>query len=342
MDAKVTGDKSRRPTLRDVANLVGVDPSLVSRVVSNDPRSTASVKTTKRILEAVQVLGYKPNLMARGLRMSRTLTLGLLLPSLNNPMYSDVILGVEERALELGYGIVIGMHLEGAPVRSFTRLLEQGRVDGLLIASGVLSDEFMRGIANSGHGPVVMVNRRVKGVKASVIVDDASAAAMATAHLVGAGHKHIAGLFGPSTIDTTRRRRQGYQSLMKRHNLDPIEIEMPSWGIRDGHRATSELLLSHPQTTALFASTFLMGVGAIRASLDLGRKVPDSVSVIALHDAEIAEFLDPPLSTVRLPSREMGATAVDLTLSMIEGGEAKSIMVKSPMDLVVRKSVRWT
>ena len=115
---------------------------------------------------------------------------------------------------------------------------------------------------------------------------------------------------------------------------------MPSWGIKDGQRATTEILMRHPQVTALFASTFLMGVGAIRASVDLGRKVPNSVSVIALHDSEIAEFFDPSISTVRLPSREMGARAVDLAISMIEGGEAQSIMVKSPIDLVARNSAQ--
>lgn len=339
-DFKLAANKSRRPTLRDVANLAGVDPSLVSRVVSNDPRSTASAKTANRIMAAVHTLGYKPNLVARGLRISRTSTLGLLLPGLNNPMYNEVVIGAEQRALELGYGVVIGIHTDGAPVNYFTRLLEEGRVDALLIASGVFTDEFMRGIANSGNGPVVMVNRRVKGVKASVIVDDTSAAAMAVEHLVGLGHKHIAGLFGPATIDTTRRRRMGYQSVMKRHNLKLIDIEMPSWGIKDGQRATNEILMRHPQVTALFASTLLMGVGAIRASVDLGRKVPGSVSVIALHDSEIAEFFDPSISTVRLPSREMGARAVDLAISMIEGGEAQSIMVKSPIDLVARNSAQ--
>ena len=178
----------RRATLRDVAALAKVDASLVSRVINGDPKAGAAPQTRQRIIDAVEQLDYRPNVAARGLRMARTWTIGVLVPSVTNPMYADVIAGAEGRAQELGYGVVFRTHVEGEREDTFTRLLQQGRVDGLIVASGLLRDAFMRRIASGQSGPVVLVNRRVNRVKASVIVDDAAGAALATRHLLDNGH----------------------------------------------------------------------------------------------------------------------------------------------------------
>ena len=137
----------RRATLRDVAALAKVDASLVSRVINDDPKAGAAPETRQRIIDAVRQLDYRPNVVARGLRMARTWTMGVLVPSVTNPMYADVIAGAEGRAQELGYGVVFRTHVEGEREELFTRLLQQGRVDGLIVASGLLRDAFIRRIA---------------------------------------------------------------------------------------------------------------------------------------------------------------------------------------------------
>ncbi|HSY88813.1 MAG TPA: LacI family DNA-binding transcriptional regulator, partial [Verrucomicrobiae bacterium] len=196
--ARLPGGRERkRITIRDVAARAGVDASLVSRVLNDHPKASAGPATRERILEAARSLGYQPNLAARSLRMARTWTLGLMLPNLTNPLYAAIARAAEGRAQERGFGLVFGTHVEGEAEATFTRLLQQGRVDGLLTASGVLGDAFIRRFANGEQGPVVMLNRRVRGVRAAVTVDDAAGAALAVRHLAELGHTQIAGIFGP-------------------------------------------------------------------------------------------------------------------------------------------------
>ena len=141
-------------TLRDVAAVASVDPSAVSRVVNNDPRVSVSEATRKRILETVAQLGYRPNVGARGLQSSKTWTIGFILPSLSNPMYEPIARGVEMEADERGYGIVLGSQIAGRTPKTFAALLQEGRVDGLLVASSTLHDDFIREIVERpGRSP---------------------------------------------------------------------------------------------------------------------------------------------------------------------------------------------
>lgn len=143
-DGKSTDFKQVRATIRDVARIAKVDPSLVSRIVNKDPKASASPATRKRVLDAVEELGYRANSAARMLKTAQTQMIGLMLPDMANPMYAAIILGVEQRCKELGYGILLGDHAEGNSEKIFTDLLERGQVDGLLIASGILSDTFLK------------------------------------------------------------------------------------------------------------------------------------------------------------------------------------------------------
>lgn len=338
-DDDASPPRGRRATLRDVAARAGVDASLVSRIINGDPRASAAPPTRQRILDAVRDLNYQPNVAARNLRMARTWTIGVLVPSVTNPMYADVLAGAEARAQDLGYGVVFGTHVEGDREDTFTRLLQTGRVDGLLVASGLLRDGFMRRIASGDHGPVVLVNRRVNGVKASVVVDDQAGAALATRHLVDNGHVRIAGLFGPPAIDTSRRRRRGYTRALADAGLDPLTIEMPGWDFRSGYEGTSRVLEADPDVSAVFVSTMVMAVGAVRALSEHGRSVPDDVSLVALHDSDLANYLVPPLTTVSLPVLEMGGQAVDLLAGLINGEGPRSIVVAGDPVLISRQSV---
>jgi LacI family transcriptional regulator len=328
-----------RATIRDVANAAGVDPSLVSRVVNNDPKASASPATRARILEAVEELGYRANAAARGLASSSTQTLGLVLPDLANPMYGSVLAGVAREAEATGYGLIVASRAEGEPEESFSRLLQTGPVDGLLVASGLFGDDFLRKITHVGGGPVVLVNRRVRGVHASVTVDDAAGSALAVGHLVEHGHRDIIGLFGPDEIDTSLRRRTGYEQGMRDGGSEPRSIGLESWSMHSGYEAALEILQSGQRPTALFASTVAMGIGILRATRELGIDVPTDLSVIALHDIELADYLAPPLTVVKMPTEDMGARAVRLLVSLIGGGEPANQVVRGPMSVVERATV---
>src|SRR5579875_600668 len=331
--------RTRRVTLRDVAAAARVDPSAVSRVVNNDPRVSVSEATRQRILEKVAQLGYRPNVGARGLRTSKTWTIGFVLPSLGNPMYEPIVRGVETEAHERGYGIVLGSQIEGRSPGTFASLLQEGRVDGLLVASSSLHDDFIRDIIEHGPGPVVPVNRRVEGVKSCVVVNDEAASAKAVHYLAGLGHELIGGIFGPSEIDTAIRRKKGFLEAVAEASVSSVGVDRPGGTAEHGYTAARQILRDAPEVTAIYASTLLMGLGVLRAAAEEGRAVPSSLSVICLHDnPAVSAYLVPPLTTVRLPTEEMGRRAVQLLIERAEGGPERAIMIEGDGEILERAS----
>jgi LacI family transcriptional regulator len=310
----------------------------VSRVLNDHPKASAGPATSERIRDAARTLGYHPNLVARGLRTARTSTLGLLLPNLSNPLYVAIARAAERRAHERSFGLVFGTHDEGEEEATFARMLQQGRVDGLLTASSLLGDAFLRRFANGDHGPVVMVNRRVRGVQSGVTVDDAGGAALATKHLADLGHTEIAGIFGPAAIDTTRQRLAGFLAQGERAGIRTLRIETNGFDPLAGNSAALEIFKTHRRVTAIFASTFAIGMGVHRAARQRGVRIPEDISLIALHDSELAEYLSPALTTVGLPVEEMAHRAVDLLVDLIHGGAPRRVVIKTSPGLMLRES----
>ena len=262
--------RTRRVTLRDVAQVADVDPSAVSRVVNNDPSSSVSEATRKRILDAVAQLGYRPSISARGLRTSRTWTIGFILPSLSNPMYEPIVRGVEMEAETRGYGIVLGSQVEGRSPKTFASLLQEGRVDGLLVASSTLHDDYIREIVEHGPGPVVPVNRRVEGVKSSVVVDDEGASRTAVNYLKSLGHNALGGIFGPAELDTAVRRKRGFLDAVKDGGLASYEVDEQGWGAEHGYAGAHRILSQQPGTTAIYGGQSLSSVLASLQSAGYG------------------------------------------------------------------------
>lgn len=331
---------ARPPTLRDVAAYAKVDPSVVSRVLNDDPRQTVTAETKERILAGVKKLGYTPNVMARGLRLARTWTIGLVLPDLTNPVYGQMVQGAQERAHSSGYEIVLGSSVgdEQAIEASFARLLSQGRVDGLLVASATAEDDVIRDVA-AASAPVVVLNRRVEGVESSVIADDAAGARLATQHVIGLGHTRLGHIGGPARFDTSIRRREGFERAARDGNAQLAAVRAgTSYDSEAGYGAALELFRDHPDVTAVFAANVVIALGAIRAALESGRSIPADLSVVALHDMQLAAFTQPPLTTVALPLAEVGAAAVDLLLEKIDGKSGKARVIGTPPELVLRGS----
>ena len=331
--------RGRQPTLRDVALVAAVDPSVVSRVLRNDPRLNITVETRERVLQAAERLKYRPNAQARGLRLRRTWTIGFVLPDIGNPVYSQVVHGAQARGEEAGYAIAVGIPLARQSVgHAFRRLLDELRFDGLLVASSRRDDEELVALT-SGGAPVVVVNRRIAGIENSVVVDDAAGAAVATEHLLELGHTRVAHIAGPPDIDTSVRRRAGFAASMNVRGIEEyVVISAAEYRARAGYDAALELLEAAPDVTGVFVANVLLGLGVIRAVIERGLKVPEDVSVVALHDFPIAEFFAPPLTTVAMPLRELGVAAVDMLLRCIDGQPGESLMLDLAPRLVVRSS----
>jgi LacI family transcriptional regulator len=318
--------------------LASVDVSLVSRVLRDDPKGFASADTRARIKQAALTLGYRANASARGLRNSKTRTFGLLLPGFTSPVYSSIAQGVEQQAQRRGYGLVLGTHAAGDPHETITDMLMHGRVDAMMVASGQIEDESLRELVERAPRSVVLVNRQVRGVSASVILRDSDASALAVNHLFELHHRSICGIFGSHTLDTMVRRKNGFLAACKKHSIAGTTIEVRDRDYAAGYEATVRALRHSSAPTALVAGTFPMGVGALAATRDAGIVVPDDISVLALHTDRLADFLSPRLSTVALPTQQLGAEAVELAIVLAEGGTPRRIVVPHPPKLLLRDS----
>jgi LacI family transcriptional regulator len=325
---------SRQPVrLRDVAEAAGVDSSTVSRVLSGDRSLSVRPETRRRVLETAARLRYRPNRSARALKTARTMAIGMIVPELANVAYASIAQGADERASRAGYALLVAT----GSVRDRLSTLE-GRIDGLLV--GIATSETLD-IGELGGGlPAILVNRREPIGIPSVTVDDEAGAALATAHLLAIGHRRIAHVGGPQNSDTGRRRLAGYRAALVAHGVEPLAelVTEASYDEAGGQLAAERLLRLRPLPTALFVANVRAAIGALAVARRLGLRVPADLSIVGFHDAPIATYLDPPLTTVRMPLAEMGGSAVEILLAVINGETVDDLRVGMPPELVVRAS----
>jgi LacI family transcriptional regulator, galactose operon repressor len=321
------------PRLRDVADAAGVDPSIASRILSGDGALTVRPDTRQRVLEAASRLAYRPNTSARALKTRKTMAIGMIVPELTNVAYATIAMGADERASRAGYALLVAT---GA-VRDRLDAID-GRIDGLLV--GIATSETIRMGDLGGSLPTVLVNRHELLGLPSVTVDDEAGSALATEHLLSLGHRHVGHVAGPQNSDTGRRRRAGFVRAMRGSGVEPP----PGWMVEasydeaGGDLAASRLLRAAPRPTALFVANVRAAIGALAAARRLGLSVPGDLSLVGFHDAPVAVYLDPSLTTVRMPLREMGSAAVDSLFALLEGRTVEDVRVASPPELVVRGS----
>lgn len=331
-------------TLADVADLAGVDRSTVSKVLAGSKEVRVREETRLRIFDAAHRLGYRPNGMARALRTNRSQTLGLVLPRLDNPVFSDMTNGIEAAARARGYSILIN-RISGANAReAFMHMVTANQVDGVLVIS-FDSDRMLEDALAGLPVPVVMINRRAVNGTGYVVHDSFRAAEMATRHLIEAGHRRILHLAGRSEGFNGSQRLAGYRAALEAAGLAFDESLVLSVGY-DPELAASALadyLRTIPaatrRPTALFAATLVTAAGALRTLHECGFELPKDFSVIALNDGLLASLVFPQLTTVALQSVEMGSRAAAMLIDQIEENRPARGEVLQPGDLIVRNSV---
>ena len=330
----------RPPRLRDIAELAKVDISVVSRTLNNDPNLAIAPDTRQRILDVAAQLNYRPNAMARGLRQSKTMMLGLLVPDVGNFVYFELIHGIEEQAFEEGYVLVLAnAAAQDKTKEAYRRLVLEGRVDGLLVASAA-DNEDLPGELDAASDPVVWVNRGAAHGP-SIVEDDERGIELAVQHLVELGHTKIAHIAGPQNVDTGRRRLQGFVNAMQDLNLpirDDHIVEQPF--TEEGGVACMEALLETDDLpTAIVASSLSAAIGALKVAKETGLSIPDDLSFVAFHDAVIAQYLDPPMTTIRMPLRELGRAAVRNLLDLMAGKPLpEQVVISTPPEIITRGS----
>lgn len=332
---------SRRVTIDDVARLAEVHKATVSRALNAQTRGQVNAETLKRVKRAARQLGYVPNAMARGLRTSRSMTIGVIIPDLMNPIFPPMIRGIEHVLQAQGYTVLIAntdSH-DDVEISAFESLLQR-RVDGFILATGRLDDQPVMEDAAAADVPVVLVNRGFgMGGYPLVSGDNVRGIDLAIAHLVELGHRHIVHVAGPSAFSTTRSRAEAFEVAATRAGLEHDTIYAAALTTDAGFAAADELL-SHAETcpTALVAGNDLVALGLIRRLRTAGLHCPEEVSVVGFNDMPFAEDFWPPLTTVHMPLREIGAEAARLLLRGIEVGEQEAVTLTLPVSLVVRGS----
>lgn len=332
-------------TIKDVAKKAGVSPSTVSRALSGN----ASVKesTKQKILEAAKLLNYRPNLLAQGLKEGKTKTIGLIIPNIRNPIYPALARGVEDTAKKFGYSVVLCNTDEDVKAeKEYIQKLRKRWVDGLLIAPAAKETEHIVELQKEGF-PMIIIVRNVDFLANAVIIDNFRAAYDAVSFLIKTGHQRIAIIKGNQQLALYRERFRGYKQALLDAGL-PVHEELITgdesdsvqWSL-DGYNAVYSLFAQNIKFDAVFATTDLRAIGAIRAIKDHGYKVPEDISVIGFDNLEFSSLIDPPLSTVSQPLYDIGVRAVNKLLALIntETMQEPTVEIMSS-ELIIRRSTR--
>lgn len=330
--------------LVDVAELAGVTPAVVSRVLNNDVTLRVRPETRERIQAAAAELRYVANARGRALQSARTGAIGVFIPSLTSPVNAAILTGAQRAASERDLTLLLAdSQAQAASAETFSSLAAQGRVDGFLFqrTSEMRDEDVIRTLA--AGVPAILLNGRVAGAEPSVCVDDEAGGQTATEHLLSFGHRRIGHVAGPPPTDTAARRRAGYERALTAAGIaleERLVVAASDYAAAAGAEAAAVLLAAERRPTAVFAANVVIAIGVLAAAARLGIRVPEELSVIGLHDMWFAEHTSPPLSTVEMPLQQLGETAVHELARLLEGAGPSAVMLRSPAPrLVSRASV---
>jgi DNA-binding LacI/PurR family transcriptional regulator len=340
------------PTIHDVARRLKVSATTVWRAINDQPR--VSARTKDRVLRAVRRLGYQPSLLAQSLSQGRTQTLGVVVPTIGNPVYATLVRAVEHAAFERDYNIILcdtDFHMERE--QRYLDLLLRRKVEGVLIiptaqreepdAAGILA------VRQAGV-PVVAMQQPLEGIP-QVAPDNQGASRAMIAHLIGLGHRRIALVHGglypwhPSIIE----RFEGYKQALADAGIAfdaDLVVQAGTFAavLAEGSGAfdaapVSALLRRHALPTAIFAPTDVLAIRVMAVIRSLGLRIPDDIAVVGFDDIAMAEYLDPPLTTVRHPATLVGRRATELLFEQLASGQlAPPTIERLPCELMIRQS----
>ncbi|WP_435923469.1 LacI family DNA-binding transcriptional regulator [Paenibacillus sp. DYY-L-2] len=325
-------------TIKDVAKLAGVALSTASYALSGD--SKVSAKTREKVLEAARQLNYHKNGFAMDLKRSRTNTIALILTDLSGPYYSELIRSVQDVALSNGYDLVACSSMGGRESTA-VKYLREKRVDGAIVLAQNITDEILLNAASASF-PIIAMDRLTTGEGLiSVVVDGELGGYKATRYLIDKGHRSIAYISGPANSYDNSVRYQGYLRAMHEAGLE----EKAKWRlsgnfVRDGgYKATKMMLMQGEIPSAVFYGNDEMAIGGIKAMEEDGFSVPGDISVIGFDDIQLAEYVQPPLTTIRQPMYDSGSLAGHLLFQLLNDEQVND-SYKLKVELIERRSVQ--
>jgi LacI family transcriptional regulator len=331
-----------KATLRDVAKAAGVHLSTASRALNIETQHRLTPDVVERVRMIAGKLGYRVNAFASSLRTKRSNAIGILVPDLWNPGFPAIVAGVQEVVSREGYEITIAS--DGNDPARHAAVIESmlsRQVDGLILATAFLKDPAIMSLVSRGV-PAVMVNRRdEQGRAPSVVTDDERGIALAIEHLVSLGHRHICHVAGPQNLSTGVTRMRGFLEATKALGLKVHQSQIvvaDSYSREAGARAASRMIGQSRQMTALVAANDLLALGCYDSFHASGIRCPADVSITGYNDMPFVDLVSPPLTTIKVEHRQMGAEAAHLLLRRIADRDSAMVDIVLRPTLIVRAS----
>ncbi|EGY3977591.1 DNA-binding transcriptional regulator CytR [Salmonella enterica] len=328
-------------TMKDVALKAKVSTATVSRALMNPDKVSQS--TRSRVEQAALEVGYFPQSMGRNVKRNESRTILVIVPDICDPFFSEIIRGIEVTAAEQGYLVLIGdcAH-QNQKEKTFLNLIITKQIDGMVLLSSRLpfdaSVEEQRNLP-----PMVMSNEFAPELELPTVhIDNLTAAFNAMNYLLDLGHKRIGCIAGPEDMPLCHYRLQGYVQALRRSGIvvDPHYIARGDFTFEAGANALKQLLEQPLPPTAVFCHSYVMALGALSWAKRQGLKVPDDLSIIGFDNIALAEFCDPPLTTVAQPRFDIGREAMLLLLDQMQGQNVSSGSRLMDCELIIRGSTR--
>lgn len=325
-------------TITDVAKEAGVSVATVSRVINGS--GFVAAETKQRVQEAIDRLSYSPNVYSRNLRKQESRMILVLLPDLENPFYGRIFTGMEKRAREDGYGLLIGTTNKD-PIREHAQLkmLDQKQADGVILLSPVLPPDSLEQL--NERFPVVQCCEYLEGANVScVTIDNYAAYYKLARHLIQLGHRNIHMLSSINEFSSTKTRENAFRDALKDHGLpfDESMIRRGNYSFETGYAGTQTLLQMKARPTAIMCVSDTVAAGCMSAACDAGLSIPGDLAITGFDDIDLARMLHPSLTTVHQPHTQLGFTAVDMLLQRISSGANAVHHTLLPYELIIRRS----
>ncbi|HEY1794025.1 MAG TPA: LacI family DNA-binding transcriptional regulator [Opitutaceae bacterium] len=327
-------------TIKDVARLAGVSIATASAVINN--KGTTSERMKKKVEDAMSGLDYRPDNMARSLKTGKSKVVGMLIPDVSNPFFTEAMCGVEETARTRGYSVILS-HSNESTHQEIENLgvLRSQRVDGVILGCASGNMDYERATRN--RFPIVFIDRiPYDGFSGrAVLVDNVAAAYAATRHLLEIGHRKIALMNGRTDISVGRDRVAGFRKAMKEAQVSVNDAFVHEGSftrengyLNSGYNAANELMSLPDRPTAVFSCNNSMTLGLMKALAEKGISCPRDVSIVTFDDYPWESYFQPKLTAVSQPAREMGRRAMWMMLSILEPDSPGAEDFTRPMDIL--------
>lgn len=332
--------------IKDLADRIGLSVTTVSRVLNGKSEAYRISKDTReKVLDAAREFHYSPNRIARGLKLEKTETIGLIIPDISNPFFASIAKTIELESRRFGYSLILCDSLDDISTENeLINLLSERKVDGIILAPVGLNGNHIQGLLQK-NTPVVVIDRYFPGTAIPYITtDNYQGAFMATEYFISCSHHRIACIQGLKGITSSTERVNGYRDALKKHKLtvDESLICGNDFGEENGYLQTLLLLNRNDPPTAIFALGNLISLGMLRAIYEKGFRIPENVSVITFDEQPYSVFLRSPMTTIEQPREKIAKMAVNVLFEAIHSGNRvdDQIRLKLKPRLNIRDSVK--